>query len=166
MVECTRCGREIESWDGSYYTRGMMCPTCFSESARRQAEKSAICTRCGLRIAPKDANLKLGTTLCNKCYEDVLKEQRDRYCAVCKKLITGASFERPDGSKLCLKCVQDQSPTGGRRQGIRVCDKCGRLSVVQYVSSDGMRLCPQCAPSHTGSGVLKFLTNVIGKLRR
>jgi formylmethanofuran dehydrogenase subunit E len=167
MPNCTRCGSEIESWDGNYFSRGMLCSTCYTESGRRQDEKTAICTRCGLRILPKEANLKLGRTLCGACYDEVVKEQRERYCASCHKLIEGASFERPDGSYLCLKCMQGQSPFGGGRQAIRTCDKCGRMSVVHYVTSEGLSLCPKCAPSaHTGKGLLRSLMDGITKLRR
>ncbi|MDO8339160.1 MAG: hypothetical protein Q7T16_00725 [Candidatus Burarchaeum sp.] len=167
MSNCTRCGSETESWDGNYFSRGMMCITCYSESGRRQDEKTSICTRCGLRIAPTDANLKLGRTLCKSCYEETLKEQREHYCASCRKLIEGASFERPDGSRLCLTCMQGQSPFGGGRQAIRTCDKCGKMSVVHYITSDGQSLCPNCAPSaHTSKGLLRSLMNGLARLRR
>jgi len=143
-----------------------MCITCYAESGRRQDEKTAICTRCGLHISPKDANLKLGRTLCKACYEELVKEQREHYCASCHRLIEGASFERPDGSRLCLTCMQGQSPFGGGRQGIRVCDKCGKMSVVRFVTSEGRNLCPNCAPSgHTGKGLLRSLIDGITKRR-
>ena len=165
---CTRCGAEIESWDDNYFGRGMLCPNCHTESMTKAGEKTSICTRCGLRITPQSANLKTGTTLCQKCYDDVLKEHRERYCAICKKLIEGASFEREDGMRLCLKCMQDQSHGGGdRRQAIRACDKCGRMAVVRFVTAEGRNLCTRCAQSNeAGKGLLSSLADAIRRLRR
>ncbi|VVC04735.1 Uncharacterised protein [Candidatus Burarchaeum australiense] len=146
----------------------MLCPTCYTESGRRQTEKNALCTRCGIYIPQREANLELGTTLCKKCCEEVRKNRRERYCASCGKFIEGASFEKPDGTRLCIRCMHDQSPggSGGRRHGVRVCDRCGRMAVISYVSSEGTCLCMNCAPSHTGRGILKYLTDAINNLRR
>ncbi|MFA6035757.1 MAG: hypothetical protein WC759_02250 [Candidatus Micrarchaeia archaeon] len=144
--QCIRCGTQIESWDGNYFSRGMLCPNCYSESARRADEKSAICTRCGLRIAPKDANLKLGRTLCQKCYEEEVKFQKEHFCARCGTKIEGASFEKPEGTRLCLQCMRDQSPGGGRKgYGIRVCDRCGKEAMIRMVTADGENVCLECS---------------------
>ncbi len=36
---CIKCGTRIESWDDNYYSRGMMCPVCYSDSTRRTAAR-------------------------------------------------------------------------------------------------------------------------------
>ena len=166
MYNCTRCGRQIESWDDNYFGRGLLCPMCHSEARRREHEKSALCTRCGLRISPSDANMKLGRTLCSQCYEDMVKEKRESFCASCGRRLEGASFQRPDGYRLCLDCMRDQSPGGGSRMGVRSCDRCGNREILQYVTDEGERICKKCASKHSDKALLRRLTDAITSLRR
>lgn len=162
---CTRCGAEIESWDGNYYSRGMLCPTCYSTSMVRSAEKNSICVRCGIRMGQAEANMKLGKVLCNACYEDELRERKKNFCASCKKRIEGAGFDRPDGTRLCLACMRDQSPGGGRRFPMRICDHCGREAMIAMVTSDGARLCLECSQRERKKGIVGSLKAAIGKIK-
>jgi len=163
---CIKCGAGMESWDTNYYSRGMMCPSCYSDSARRTADKTAICTRCGIRFNPKDANLKLGTTLCQKCYEEEVSYKKEHFCVTCGKKIEGARFERPDGFSLCLRCMQDQSPSAGKKSAMRVCDACGRQTLIWMVTKEGQRLCAECAERSRSRSFLGRITNALLRMRK
>ncbi|RLG20096.1 hypothetical protein DRN67_00910 [Candidatus Micrarchaeota archaeon] len=165
MYHCTRCGRQIESWDGNYFSRGMLCPVCYAERRRKAHEKSAICTRCGIRTHPRNVNTKLGRTLCKQCYEDLMEEKKENFCVVCGKRIKGASFQREDGYRVCLDCMRDQFPGSGSRMGVRRCSECGKRTILQYVAGEGKYLCPSCKEKHTSKGVLKKLMDAIGRIR-
>lgn len=163
---CTRCGRMIEEWDDNYMARGMLCPTCYSEGSRRASEKSALCTRCGIRMAQKDANLKLGKTLCQKCYEEEVSFKKEHFCALCKKKIEGASFEREDGQRLCVDCMRGQTPGGGGRSGMRTCDRCGRDATARMVTPQGENICMDCAQKARSGGFLSnFFSALVGRRR-
>ncbi len=144
----------------------MKCPICYSESRRRKREKRALCTRCGLRIHSRDVNLKLGRTLCNQCYDDLMKEKKENFCASCNKRLRGASYQRPDGYRLCLDCMRDQSPGGGSHMGVRACDRCGNHSILQYVTGSGERVCRNCSKKYTDKSTLKKLLDAINIFRK
>jgi len=149
--QCVRCGSEIESWDGNYFSRGMLCPSCYTDSMSRAGEKNALCTRCGLRISSRDAVMKTGHTLCQNCYNEEVKYHKENFCASCDRKIEGASFEKPDGSRLCLQCMHDQSPGGGKKgYGMRVCDRCGKEAMIRLVTAEGENICLECSQRQRG----------------
>jgi len=65
-----------------------------------------------------------------------------------------------------MECMRRQSPGGMGRTGVRRCDYCGRKSIIQHITDDGKRLCPQCSAGHTDQGFLKKLTDAINVFKK
>ncbi|VVB65515.1 Uncharacterised protein [Candidatus Gugararchaeum adminiculabundum] len=154
MLYCQRCGGMIQSWDGGYYARNMLCINCFQAKAQADAAAStaelarsstSMCTGCNRAFPSKDINYTLGAGLCQDC---TLKEKariEKNTCYACKRVLKDwePRHDAPDKKIVCDKCYN----AGAGKLGIKLCYKCGRTTSLKFMDSVNRPFCSHCYKS-------------------
>jgi len=138
---CVRCGKEIESWDGGYYTRGMLCIPCFS--TKQGEERLQPCRGCGRRIRPEVGKTLRGQLFCEDCFAKEKERIAKSTCVMCGKELEAWEPRRisPDGKVICESCFGK----GMGRLGVKNCARCGKQTVIKFISEEEKPFCLGCA---------------------
>jgi len=141
MSYCLSCGKLIEDWDGGYYTRNMLCIPCYQAEMADSIKKQ--CFSCGRRIRPEEGGSNGGRFFCESCLAAEKSRIEKITCAGCKRVLEPweGRHATPDGKLLCDNCYT----AGMGRLGGKMCYRCGKVTDIKFVSSDGKNFCPKCS---------------------
>lgn|GEM_PF-1047829 len=141
MPSCLECGSEVGDYDSGYYSRNMLCFTCYTRKASEI--RMTNCNKCGMRIRQDEARSRSGGLYCNYCFSELERIERMPVCEICQKRIESfqPSLKNVEGQTLHADCAQ-------KKEGKRVVARCSfcRGETDHFkLSRDGRVMCFRCS---------------------
>ncbi len=143
MPNCLSCGSDVGEYDSGYYSRSMLCITCWTQKASQVP--SILCSKCGMTMRQEEARMRNGSNYCGYCYSELERIERMPVCHLCEHRIEGyqQSIRTADYQLVHSECAQ-KSRQQGRAVSAR-CSYCRAVTDRFKVSREGWIMCSRCS---------------------